>query len=437
MMSRRGDGNGRVEPGGGELPMTRHTDAAPPGSAGASQRRWTRIVPTGESHAVTTLELFFDLVFVFAITQVTAFMADDIGWRSALRGLVLLALLWWSWCSYAWLGNQARADEGVVRAAIVVAMAALFLVALAIPEAWGDEGGGLRAPVLLAVALGVVRLVHLSVFAVAAAGDAVLRRTVTRTAVPVGVAAALLVVGAVLGGTAQTGLWVLALLVDYVGVYVFGAGWRLPAPRHFAERYGLIVIIAFGESIIAVGVGVADLPLTVPVTAVALLGLTVSVALWWSYFDVVAPVAERVLESRVGMDQVRLARDSYTYLHFPMIAGIIYLALGVKKVAEYVGDTGHHTVSDPLTGTGLWALYAGVAVYLLGHLAFRLRNVGSVNAPRAVVVVVLLVAPLGVQHLPALAALAVLAGILVAMLAYEVVHFAEARARVRAQLAHE
>jgi low temperature requirement protein LtrA len=244
-------------------------------------------VPTGERHGVTTLELFFDLVFVFAITQVTAFMAEDIGWRSALRGLVLLALLWWAWCSYAWLGNQARADEGIVRAAVLLAMAAMFLVALAIPEAWGDEGRGLRAPVVLAVVLAVVRLGHLSVYTVAASGDAVLRRTLARTAVPVGAAAVLLVAGAVVGGAAQTGLWVLALLVDYTGVYVFGSGWRLPAPGHFAERYGLVVIIALGESIIAVGVGVADLPLTVPIAVAALLGLAVAsrcggrTSTWW------------------------------------------------------------------------------------------------------------------------------------------------------------
>jgi low temperature requirement protein LtrA len=151
----------------------------------------------------------------------------------------------------------------------------------------------------------------------------------------------------------------------------------------------------------------------------------------------VAPVAEHVLARRSGSDRVRLARDSYSYLHLPMIAGVIYLALGLKKVAEYVADTEHHTLADPLTGTGLWALYAGVAVYLIGHLGFRLRNVGSVNRPRAVVAVLLLIAPLGAQYLPALAALAVLAGVLVAMLAFEVVRYAEARARVRQDMAHE
>jgi low temperature requirement protein LtrA len=274
------------------------------------------------------------------------------------------------------------------------------------------------------------------VYAVAAAGDAGLRRTLLRTTVPVGAAAVLLLVGAVLGGVGQTALWALALVVDYGGIYLTGTDWRLPSPRHFAERHGLIVIIALGESIIAVGVGVGELPITVPIMVAALLGLGVSLALWWLYFDVVAPVAERVLAGKDGTERVRLARDSYTYLHFPMIAGIIYLALGLKKVAEYVADTEHHALTDPLKGIGLWALYGGVAVYLLAHLAFRLRNVGSINRPRAVVAVVLLLAPLGAQYLPALASLAALAAVLGTLIVFEVVRYAEARAAVRAEAAH-
>jgi low temperature requirement protein LtrA len=195
------------------------------------------------------------------------------------------------------------------------------------------------------------------------------------------------------------------------------------------------VIIALGESIIAVGVGVTDLPLTVPIAGAALLGLAVSVALWWLYFDVVAPVAERELSRREGDARVRLARDSYTYLHFPMVAGVIYLALGLKKVAEYVGDTAHHGLAYPLPTTALWAMYGGVAAYLLAHLGFRLRNIGSINRPRAVVAVVVLVAPLAVGGLPAIVALAVLAGVLVALIVFEVVRYAEARAAIRAEFA--
>jgi low temperature requirement protein LtrA len=417
---------------------TPETDPAslPPETAPSHRRFRARVVPSDEGHGVTPLELFLDLVFVFAITQITAFMAEDLGWRSALRGLVLLALLWWAWCSYAWLGNQAHADEGVVRVAVIVAMAAMFLVALAIPEAWGDEGGGLSAPVVLAVAWAVVRWVHLAVYAVAAGGDSALRRQLLRTAAPVVPATVLLVIGAVLAGTAQTTLWTLALLVDYTGIYLAGTDWRLPAPGHFAERHGLIVLIALGESLIAVGVGVSDLPLTGATVVAAMLGLAIGVALWWSYFDVVAPVAERVLKSLTGTDRVRLARDSYTYLHFPMVAGVIYLALGLKKVAEYVGDTSHHSLADPLPTTAVWALYAGVAAYLIGHLGFRLRNIGSINRPRALVAAVLLVAPPAVGRLPALAALGVLAGVLIALIVFEVVRYAEARAAVRAEAAH-
>jgi low temperature requirement protein LtrA len=408
----------------------------PAGVDGSRPRLRARVLPSDAGHGVTTLELFFDLVFVFAITQVTAFMADDLGWRGILRGLVLMALLWWAWCSYAWLGNQAHADEGVLRAALLFAMAALFLVALAIPEAWGDEAGGLSAPLVLAAALSAVRLLHLGVYAVAAAGDAGLRRQLLRTAVPVIAAAVLLVVGAVLGGVLQTVLWATALVVDYGGIYLAGTDWRLPSPRHFAERHGLIVIIALGESIIAVGVGIGDFPVTVPIVVAALLGLAVSLALWWAYFDVVAPVAERVLSSKEGEERVRLARDSYTYLHFPMIVGIIYLALGLKKVAQYVADSEEHSLLDPLKGTALWALYGGVALYLVAHLAFRLRNVGSINRPRAVAAVGLAVAPLGAQFLPALAALGLLALLLGCLIAFEVVHYAEARAAVRAEAAH-
>ena len=408
---------------------------SPPATAGSKRRRLARIVPTDEAHGVTTLELFFDLVFVFAITQITTFMAADLGLRGCLRGLVLLSLLWFAWCSYSWLGNQAHADEGILRGAYILAMAAMFVVALAIPEAWGDEGGGLSAPLLFAAGLATVRATHLGVYAVAAVGDAGLRRQLARTAVPVGGSAALLVAGALVGGPAQTALWAAALVVDYTGIYLSGADWRLPAPGHFAERYGLIVLIALGESLIAVGVGVSHLPVTLPIVAGALLGMAVSVALWWAYFDVVAPVAERVLRKREGIDRVRLARDSYTYLHFPMVAGVIYLALGLKKVAQYVGDESHHTLTDPLPTTALWALYGGVAAYLLGHLAFRLRNIGSINRPRAAVAVLLLPAPLALGGVPALAALAVLAGVLIGLIAFEVVRYAEARAAVRAELA--
>jgi low temperature requirement protein LtrA len=394
--------------------------------------RVARFRPTDERHRVTTLELFFDLVFVFAFTQVTALMAADPSPTGALRGLVLLALLWWAWCSYAWLGNQAHADEGIVRLTVIAAIAAMFVVALTIPESFADLPGGLYAPFVLAACYATVRFLHLACYWVAAAGDPGLRRQLLLTAVPVIAATGLLVAGGALGPPWQTALWALALLVDYAGIWLAGtSGWRLPSPGHFAERHGLIVIVAIGESLVAIGVGVAAQPVSLPVIAASVLGVGVAVCLWWLYFDVVAHVAERTLAATQGQERSRLARDSYTYLHFFIVVSIIFIALGLKKALEYVSDTENHSLADPLTGVPLVALYGGVAVYLLGHVAFRRRNIGTWNPHRSLVAVLLLaLIPLAWQ-LPALGALALVGAVLAGLVGYEMLRFAEARDHVR------
>ena len=392
----------------------------------------TRVRPTDESHRVTTLELFFDLVFVFAFTQVTALMAEDPTVVGALRGLVLLALLWWAWCSYAWLGNQAHADEGLVRATVVIAAAAMFVVALAIPESFADRDGGLFAPFVLAACYAVVRLLHLACYLVAAGDDAGLRRQLLLTAVPVVAATGLLVLGGAAGPPYQAVLWAAALLVDYTGIWITGtSGWRLPSPVHFAERHGLIVIVALGESLVALGVGVDKMPLSLAVVTAAVLGVAIAVSMWWLYFDVVAHVAEGVLSRTQGEARSRLARDSYTYLHFPIVASIIFLALGLKKVLEYVSDTERHDLTDALTGVPLVALYGGVATYLLGHVVFRRRNIGSWNLHRSIVALLLLLLVPVAWQLPALLSLAIVAALLALLVVYEVLRFGEARDRIR------
>jgi low temperature requirement protein LtrA len=247
------------------------------------------------------------------------------------------------------------------------------------------------------------------------------------TALPVSAAAVVLVIGGALGPPYQTALWAFALLVDYVGIWVAGsAGWRLPSPVHFAERFGLIVIVALGESLVAIGVGVSGQPVSVPVITASILGVILAVSRWWLYFDVVAHVAEGVLARTEGAERTRLARDSYTYLHF---------ALGLKKVMRYVSDSQHHDLGDALTGVPLLALYVGVAVHLLGHVAFRRRNIGTWNPHRSAVAVVVAVAvavavPVA-WRLPALAALAVVAGLLATLVGYEAWRFRSARDVVR------
>jgi low temperature requirement protein LtrA len=364
---------------------------------------------------VAPLELFFDLVFVFALTQVTKMMAANPTWTGVGEGMLVLAALWWAWGAYAWLTNYIAAEEDRERLLVFAVMGAFLVAALAVPEAFDDDA------LLFAVAYAVARWLHIFIFAEAnddvdAAGAI---RRLARTALP---APALLIVAAFLDGTAQTLVWIVALALDFGGPFVFGVrGFRV-SPGHFAERFSLIVIIALGESIVAVGTGIQG-ELDAGVVAGALLGLVVACALWWAYFDVVALVSERHLHKAGGEHLLRIARDSYSYLHLPMIAGIILLALGVKKAI------GH--VEEPLDTVPAAALFGGIALYYAGHLGFRLRNVRSVNRPRLVAAIVCLcLIPLGTE-VDALWALALAAAVTSAVIVYETIRWAEARSRVR------
>jgi low temperature requirement protein LtrA len=394
--------------------------------------RRARTVAVGEESKVTSIELFFDLVFVFALTQVTALMAEDLTARGAIRGILVVSVLWWCWVGYAWLGNLVRADEGVMRVALFVAMSGMFVAALTIPESFDDFPGGLSGPVVFAVCYFVVRATHFAMFWAASKGDAGLRRQLVRFIPGVLVGTSLLLVASQLSGTAQTLMWLAALAGDYLGTVLAGAsGWRINSAGHFAERHGLIIIIALGESIVSIGVGVTELPISWPIIVASVLGLTIAGALWWSYFDVVALVAERVLARLQGAERAKLARDSYSFLHLPMVIGIIFLSLGLKKVLNYVGGADGHTLTDPLYGLPLIALYGGTSLYLLAHVAFRWRNTHTVNPHRTVVAVLLLaLIPVGAL-MPALATLGLLAAVLVALICYESIRYASARNAVR------
>lgn len=391
-----------------------------------------RMEAVSEDASVTPLELYFDLVFVFGLTQVTALIADDLTGQGLLRGVLVLGLLWWSWVGYAWLGNVVRADEGTARIAMLAAMAAMFVMALAIPEAFDDLPGGLPGPVVVGLCYFAFRALHLALFWIISRDDEGLRRQVIRFAPSMIGGTALLLVASALDGPAQTALWGLALLADYGGTMLAGAsGWRLRSASHFAERHGLILIVALGESIVAIGVGIAGLAISWPVVVAAVLGLALSAALWWVYFDVTSLIAERALADAADADRARLARDAYSYLHLPMITGVVLLALGVEKVLEYVGDSEHHDLAEPLTGMGLYALYGGVALYLLAHAAFKLRATHTLSVQRLVVAaLVLALVPLAAE-LPALASLTLLSVVTAGLVVYETVRFSEDRERIR------
>ncbi|MFE3100476.1 low temperature requirement protein A [Nocardia tengchongensis] len=392
----------------------------------------TRMTPVAEDASVTQLELFFDLVIVFAFTMVTDFAAHDATGVNLLRALLILAMLWWAWIGYSWLGNVIKADEGIARVAMFAAMGAVFIIALTIPEAFHDLPGGWYGPLVFVIAYLIVRLTHLAVFWMASAHDAQLRRQVIRWAAgSLSVASVLLVAGATTTGAAQLGLWLAALVWDMGWTFFAGNEWRLYSPSHFAERYGLIVIIALGESIVSIGVGVAGLPISWSITVGSMLGLGVAGLLWWAYFDVAALVVERAMHHAGGERRIQIARNCYTFWHFPMIAGIVSMALGLKKVLNYVGGAQGHSLSDQLHGIPLFALYGGVVAYLVALVGFRHYATGKVLVPRLVTAVVLLALIPLASALPALAALGILCAVLLALIVFEVVRYAQPRDLIR------
>jgi low temperature requirement protein LtrA len=374
-----------------------------------------------EGDRVTPLELFFDLVFVLALTQCTALMARTPTWTGLVQGMLALGVLWWAWVGYAWLTSVVDPEEGTVQLAIFAAMAALLVAALCVPGAFGGEA------LLFACAYAVVRAGQIALFVIASRDDPGLRRSVTGLAVSTALGVGLLVAASLGDGLVQGGLWALALVLDMGGPYLMGSeGWKL-VPGHFAERHGLIVIIALGESIVALGVG-AQAGVDAGVVAAAVLGVGVAAALWWLYFDVVALVAARRLANAAeGRERNEVARDSYSYLHLPMVAGIVLLALGLKKTLAHV--------EDPLEIVPAVALLGGTAMYLLAHVAFRLRNVHRFSHQRLLCAALMLALVPAALELPSLATLGAVAGMLAVLIAYERVRFAELRDRLRHQLA--
>jgi low temperature requirement protein LtrA len=370
-----------------------------------------------EGERVMPLELFFDLVFVLALTQCTSLMSHHPSWSGIAQGILVLGVLWWSWTGYAWLTSVVDPEEGAVRIAMFAAMAAFLIVAICVPEAFDSLA------LEFALAYGAVRGAHIALFVLASRDDPALRSSVIQLAISTAIGVGLLAAASLFDGLAQGAFWAVALGLDMAGPYFFGAeGWKF-APGHFAERHGLILIIALGESIVAIGIG-AEAHLTLGITAAAVLGIALIAAMWWVYFDVVALVsARRLATAPEGRERNELARDSYSYIHFPMVAGIVLVALGLKKT---LGD-----VDSELDAVLAFALFGGVAVYLLALVAFRLRHIHTWNRQRlALAMLLFALMPLAV-HLPALVSLAIVTGLMSVVIAYETISYGEGRDHVR------
>jgi low temperature requirement protein LtrA len=370
-----------------------------------------------EDERVTPLELFFDLVFVLAITQCTALMSHHPTWSGLAQGLLVLGVLWWAWVGYAWLTSVIDPEAGAVRLVLFAAMAALLIAALCVPHAFGSLG------LAFALALGFFRVAHIALFMLASPDDDALRHSVLGLAASTAVAVVLLAAASLFDGLAQGTLWLLALLLDMGLPYFFGTdGWKL-VPGHFAERHGLIVIIALGESIVAIGVGAAG-ALDFGIGTVAVLGVALAAAMWWIYFDVVALISARRLgDAEPGRVQNALARDSYSYIHLALVAGIVLVAFGLKTSIAHTGD---HLHAVPA-----FALLGGVACYLLGLVAFRYRHVQTINRQRLVLAIVLLILVPVAVAMPAVISLALVDVLIWTMVIYEHHGYDERRDQLR------
>lgn len=376
-----------------------------------------------ERESVKPLELFFDLVFVLGFTQCTALMVADPHRDGMARGLLVLAMLWWAWAAYAWLTSVVDPEEGGPRVAMFAVMAGILIAALCVPDAFGDRA------LPFAIAYGAVRVGHIVLFWIASRDFPDLRGSVGVIAIGTGIGIGLLVTASAFDGVTQATLWVVAIVLDWGAPALFGvSGWRL-VPAHFAERHNLIIILALGESIVAIGVG-AHADLGVGLYAAAILGVGLASAIWWTYFDVVALVTERrLIQATPGRERNTLARDSYSFLHFPMVAGIVLAAFGLEQTLAHV--------DEPLHEAPAFALLGGTALYLLAHVALRLRNARTVNWQRlglAVALVAIWPAAGEVDSVWALAAVNVLFW---AMIAYEMSTYDESRYRLRHGLLDE
>jgi low temperature requirement protein LtrA len=343
---------------------------------------------------VSTLELFFDLVFVFAITQITGTVTHDPTAVGLARGVALFLVLWWAWGAYAWLTNTVPTAETLPRLVVLAAMAAMLVVALAVPHAWGDGG------VALALAWLVVMVLHAALFVLAAGNSETSRRAVFKLAVTNLGAGVLLLAAGLADGEAQSALWVAAIVCAYASPYVTGVAGFTVHPGHFVERHGLIVLIALGESVVAIGAA-GDVTVDWALAGTALVVMALIVGLWWSYFDHDADDGERALVAAEGPARSRLGRDVYSYLHIPLVLGVVFAAVGIHEALIEPGE--------PLDPVFAGAFAGGVVLYAAGLAAIRVRLGGRPSAARlgaaAVAVAVIPLAP----HMDAVVTTAVLA----------------------------
>ncbi len=363
------------------------------------------------------IELFFDLVFVFAFTQVTTMVVEDTSAAGIARAALVLALVWWAWSAYAWLTNAIDVENVATRMCFFGAMLAVFFVALAVPDAYADEGAW------FASAYFAVRVLHIALYVWGVRADPIQRAAVRRLAPWFLVAPAIALVGGFVEDPWRTSLWTVSLALDVVGTLFAGrAGFRVAA-SHFAERYALIVIIALGESIVAIGLAALELERDAVFALAVAVAFAGAAAAWWAYFDFTQVAVERALHAAPEDKRGRLARDVYTFFHYPIVLGIVLVAVAAKKTLG--------APTEPLTDGGRATLALGVSLFLLGFVLFRYRVIRRIAWERVGAALAVVAAVLVLDEADALLLLAIAVAALVAALAVEAFRLREVRSVVK------
>jgi low temperature requirement protein LtrA len=371
-----------------------------------------RVPAISDERPTAPVELLWDLVFVFAITQVTTLLWRDLTWAGFGRAMLVLALVWWAWSAFVWAANAQPADSPTLRACLLVSSISIFIAGLSVPHAFGREG------TLFAVTYAIVRFLHLGLYADASRRGNAAWSSMVGFMITITIGMVLLLAGSFASGSARIVLWVLAAAIDYAGPAWLTRdrlrGLQHVAVAHFAERYSLFVILCLGESIVAIGVGAlgpsAERSLTAALVVAVALGLVITVAMWWTYFEGFAEAAAE--ELRRHDDPVLAAADAYSYLHLVIVAGIITFAVGVKVLTR-------DAVGVPLPDPARLALCGGVALYLVGIASFSLRMFGEIEYQKLAVAAALLVLYAVVGGLAAWVLAAAVAVLLVALCAAE------------------
>ncbi|MCW3814165.1 low temperature requirement protein A [Micromonospora sp. DR5-3] len=407
------------------------------------RNRWTErmgpAVAVAPGARVERFEVFFDLVFVFSFFIITRATAMSVTGTNLLHAMLVLAVLWWVWVIHTVVATRVRLGVGFVPALMVVAMAALFSFALALPQAFGDPRYRAAGPVVVALSYVVIRGVHLLLYWHVAREKPGERRLLLKYSPELMISTALLLSAALIppfidntgrAAMVRDGLWLAVVVLQYSSGLVAGAwGWMVTSAEHWTERYDLILIIALGESIISVGVGgnLLGRPVTGRAVVAAVLGVVFTAALWWAHFDVIAPAARIAQHVALDRPRVAMARDAYGYCHLVMIAGIILFAIGAEEIVRQIADRSVPLAEPPPHGSAVSLLFGGVAGYLCGNMLFQARTLRTLSWTRVGTVLVLGAAIPLAQRLPGLATLGLLAVICVGMVAVELVVMADAR----------